>query len=224
MAREQQRATTAGPRSYAPGWWIVMVTLGGMLSLFAPAFGFMVARQLEMPPWVAYPLIALAGGLMGLVVGVAQAGALDRTVLAVPRAGWTLLTAVGAMVAWALGMLPATVDALGDPLNLDSRRIHAAVIVGLVALVLAVPVLQWLLLRRVVRHAWRWIPITVVAGALSLAAARWGLLLQGGRTSSDLVPALVVVTVLAFTFALVTGAGLGWLARSAVTGRGRRAR
>ena len=217
MTTNAKRA--AGPRPFAPGWWIVTVTLGGMLSLFAPAFGFLVAQRLEMPPWVAYPLIALAGGVMGLVMGAAQAGALHRTVLEVRRAGWTLLTAVGALVSWALGMMPATMDALGEPLDLASPRILAAVIAGLLVLVLAVPALQWLLLRRIVAHAWRWIPITLVAGGLSLAAGWLGVQLHADPGQDDLVPALVIVAVMAFVHATVTGLGLSWLARSA-RGRG----
>ena len=209
-----QRVPDTEPRPYAPAWWLVHVTLGGVLALLAPALGLSVARAFAMPPWATYPTMALAGALMGLVLGVTQAGALHRTVLAVPRAAWALLTAVGALVSWSLGLVPHTVDALGDPLDLASRRVLLAVVAGVVVLVVVVPVLQWLLLRRVVHRAWRWIPLSLVAAVLAVGVA-WLGAAWADRTGPDaLGGALAVVASCAATFALVTGLGLRRLARS----------
>lgn len=203
------------PRPFGLGWWVVLVTLGGLLSLFAPAFGFLLAERLGTPPWLTYPTVALAGAVMGLVLGAAQAGALSGTAVAVPRAGWTLVTSAGAMVAWAVGMLPVTLEQLGEPLNLASRPVLAALLAGAVVLVIAVPALQWLLLRRVVRKAWLWIPLTVVAAATGLGIAWVARQVMDPATADGaLTGSLAMAAVLALAFALVTGVGLRWLAGS----------
>ncbi|MDO5534657.1 MAG: hypothetical protein Q4F65_08405 [Propionibacteriaceae bacterium] len=201
-------------RPFSPVWWVVLVTLGVLLGVFAPAFGILAVEQFGMPVWLAYPLVVLSGALMGLIVGIAQGGALHRTVLGVPRAGWALLTAMGGLVAWALGTLPLTLEAAGQTLELEPGQRLAALVVGAVVAVLAIPGLQWLQLRRVVRGAWLWIPINIVAVAVGLALA-WVVsnLADLADPTSALAGALFMAGVLALAFATVTGLGLDWLGR-----------
>ena len=104
---------------------------------------------------------------------------------------------------------------LGEPLNLASRRVLAASLAGAVVLVTAVPALQWLLLRRVVRKAWLWIPLTVVAAATGLGVAWVARQVMDPATADGaLTGSLAMAAVLALAFALVTGVGLRWLAGS----------
>lgn len=198
------------PRPFGVLVWTLLVTVGVALGLAAPVAAFVAAKRLDFPPWVAYPTVALGGALLGLCVGVAQAAALHRTVLAVPRAGWSLLTMAGALVAWSVGLFPATLEALGEPLELTDRPLLVATAAGAVVLVLIVPVAQWLLLRRVLAGAWLWILVEAVATIVAVAAV-WGvsIVVDTSRPLADLAPILAAGGgAVAFAFALVTGFGL----------------
>lgn len=206
---ENRGGATVAPRRFSLAWWIVIVTLGGVLGLFAPAFAQALASRLDLPAWIAYPTLALAGALMGLVLGIAQSGALHGTALGVSRAGWSLGTMAASLTAWALGVLPATLEGSGAPLELDGPRIMAAVAVGVVVLVLAVPTLQWLLLRRVARGAWLWIPFSVLGVALGLALA-WVVreLFDPSTPDAALAGSIAMAAALALGYATVTGLAL----------------
>ncbi|HHU37927.1 MAG TPA: hypothetical protein GXZ45_01355 [Propionibacterium sp.] len=194
--------------------WTLLVTLGGTLGLALPAAAYIASNRIDMPVWGVYPTVALAGALQGLFVGVAQAASLHRTVIAVPRAGWSLITMAGALVAWSLGMLPSTLAALGEPINLDSRRVLGLAVAGAAVLLFVVPIAQWLLLRRVLVGAWLW--VLVVAGAILLAlGAVWGVsqVIDTSLPLDEMAPTLALGGgVVALVFALVTGFGLWMMA------------
>lgn len=197
-------------RRFGLGWWLPLVTIGAGLGLALPVAAFVASTRLEMPAWMVYPLIALAGALQGLLLGMTQALALHRTVIAVPRAGWSLITMAGALVAWSLGMLPATLHALGAPLDLSSRRVVVATVASAVLLVLVVPLAQWLLLRRMLAGAWLWILVEAVAIIVGFAAI-WGvsLAVDTSRPLADIAPTLGLgAGAIALAFALITGFGL----------------
>lgn len=204
---------TAGARRARPfGFilWTVLVTLGAALGLAAPVAAFVAATHLEFATWVVYPTVALSGGLLGLCVGVAQALALHRTVVAVPRAGWSLITMAGALVAWCLGMLPATLEALGEPLDLTDRPLLVAAAAGAVLLVLIVPIAQWLLLRRRLVGAWLWILVEAVAIIVAVVGV-WGVsqAVDTSRPLDEIAPMLAAGGgAVALAFALITGFGL----------------
>lgn len=208
---EAQRAR----RRFGLGWWLPLVTIGAGLGLALPVAAFVASTRLGLPAWIIYPLIALAGALQGLLLGITQALALHRTVIAVPRAGWSLITMAGALVAWSLGLLPATFDALGEPLDLTSRTAVAAAVGGGVLLVLVVPVVQWLLLRRVLAGAWLWVLVEGVAIIVAFAAT-WGvsLAVDTSLPLADIAPSLGLgAALVALVFALITGFGLLMMAR-----------
>ncbi len=202
------------PRPFGLLLWTVLVTLGAAIGLALPVAAFVASNRLDMPAWVIYPTIALAGALQGLVLGVAQALSLHRTVIAVPRAGWALITMAGALVAWALGMLPATFAALDEPLDLTERPLLWGAVAGAVLLVLIVPLAQWLLLRRVLPGAWMWVVVEAVAIVVALATV-WGmsLAIDTKRPLADLGPTLAGgAGAVALAFALITGFGLMMMA------------
>lgn len=190
--------------------WTLLVTVGVVVGLAAPVAAYVAATRVELPMFIIYPTLALAGAVQGLVLGITQALALYRTVMEVPRAAWSLITMVGALVAWGLGMLPATFEALGEPLDLDSRRVLAMVLAGGVVLLLIVPFAQWLLLRRLLPGAWLWIAVEAVAIAVALATvAGLSVAVDTSRPLADLAPVLAVGGgAVALAFALITGFGL----------------
>lgn len=211
------RAIHPRPRRFGLAGWVALVTIGGLLGLGLPIGALVGSTRLDLPAWIVYPLIALAGALQGLLLGITQALALHRTVMAVPRAGWALITMAGALVAWSLGLLPATLHALAAPLDLASRTVVAATVAGAVLLVLVVPIAQWLLLRRVLAGAWWWVLVETV-GIIVAIGAVWGVsqAVDTGRPLMDIAPTLGLgAGAVALAFALITGLGLLMMAPQA---------
>lgn len=100
--------------------WVAANAVGELLGLGAVAgIGFLLFRQVTEPQsWQQAALITAAvvglGAFEGLVVGVAQASVIRRLLPAVR--GWVVATVIGAMAAWAIGMLPSTIAGLlGSP-------------------------------------------------------------------------------------------------------------
>lgn len=113
------------------------------------------------------------GSVEGAVVGVAQAWALAGT--PIPARAWIRATVLGAMLAWAAGMVPSTVLALGGHAGdgpppagpTPSMRLLLAAGLGLVA----GPVLgavQLRVLRGHARRAWRWLLGCALGWALGM--------------------------------------------------------
>jgi hypothetical protein len=112
--------------------------------------------------------------LEGVVVGVAQERVL-RTRVRLETGAWTRATAAGAGAAWVLGMIPSTVlslaagDAPGSAVAGPGPLIQygLAVLMGLVT----GPILgiaQWVVLRRAVAPAGRWLWANAVAWAVGM--------------------------------------------------------
>lgn len=152
--------------------WGELVGLGAVAGL-----GYLVASRLgESSSAVA--VIALAavfvalGAVEGFVVGLAQQQVLRRALPAV--SGWVRATVIGAVAAWAIGMLPSTVMSMvaqapggSPPAISDWQRLLLAAGLGLVA----GPMLaffQWRQLRVVVPHAWLWLPANALAWAVGM--------------------------------------------------------
>ena len=113
----------------------------------------------------------------GVLVGSAQARVLRIVLGGLSVADWIKATMLGAAVAWLLGMVPSTVAALvaSGPLSgaTSAPEPSPTVQYGLALLLGAVtgPVLglgQWLVLRRHVVRASRWIMANAVAWALGM--------------------------------------------------------
>lgn len=118
--------------------------------------------------------------LEGVLVGAAQEGVLRRRVTGLPRWSWTAATAAGAALAWLVGMVPSTVMALMDatsstpPPSEPPALVRYALALGLGAI--AGPILglaQWIVLRRVVARAGRWLWANAVAWAAGMDAVPW---------------------------------------------------
>jgi hypothetical protein len=152
----------------------------------------------------------VAGGcLEGYVVGTAQWLALRRALPRLTRRAWVAASVAGAALAWALGMLPSTLmagDGPGDGGGLGAlAETSDLVTYGLAAamgLVLG-PLLgwaQWLVLRRHVPGAGRWIWANAAAWALGMPLVFLG---AGNAPPTGAVAVPFVLAVLAATGAAV---------------------
>lgn len=107
--------------------------------------------------------MVLAGACEGCLLGLGQSVGFGPTV---PRARWILATTAGAAVAWSIGMLPSTLGGI----DFASPGVLVLVAVLGSALLLSIPTLQWLVLRRLVpyRRTAFWIPVNAGAWAVGL--------------------------------------------------------
>ncbi len=118
--------------------------------------------------------------LEGSAAGIAQWRVLRHPLPGLTLRAWWVATALGALVAWTLGMVPSTLMAVEgagwgaqaansapSPEMDDALTYALAAVMGIVL----GPVLasaQWWVLRRHVAHAWWWIPAHAVAWALGM--------------------------------------------------------
>jgi len=221
--------TVPGARGF---WlrWVAANALGEFVGLGAVAgIGFLLFRQFDEPQtWQHAVLFAAAfvclGALEGLVVGVAQAAVIRRLLPAVR--GWVGATVIGAMVAWAVGMVPSTVASLvgsnhAAPAPEPPLWLILLLAAGLGAV--AGPVLavfQWRSLRRALpARAWMWLPANAAAWCVGMPVIFLGTQANEFTSSSALIALLVGIALLG-AGALV-GAVHGWfLVRLAGRGPG----
>jgi hypothetical protein len=110
----------------------------------------------------------------GLIVGTAQWLVLRRPLVKMKWRSWALATALGAFIAWTLGMLPSTLlftgpeTGAGAPGEMSDLLVYAlAAGLGLVAgSILGAP--QWLALRRHLPKAGWWVPANALAWMLGM--------------------------------------------------------
>lgn len=158
--------------------WIVANALAELLGLgTVAALGWLMAtavgkRQGPLAALLLAAALVLAGAFEGLVVGLAQARILRQQL---PQLrGWVRATVIGAVVAWALGVIPSTVMKIGDagqagsPVQIGPalRLLLAAGLGFAVGPVLAF--FQWRVLRRHIERGAAW---WLSANALAWAAA-----------------------------------------------------
>jgi hypothetical protein len=153
----------------------------------------------------------LLGAFEGAVIGVAQRQVL-RTLLPSVR-GWVLATVVGAMVAWAVGMVPSTVANLMQQGATDAATPLEPPLILILLLAaclgaLAGPMLalfQWLSLRKVVTgKAWLWLPANAAAWAFGMPVIFLGAQTNEFTTSTAAIAALVALAI--FVAGAVVGA------------------
>ena len=144
-------------------------------ALIAPALGGDASSAAVLTGAVAAVLLGTL--LEGVVVGLFQAQALHRRLPALARRDWIVATAIGAGLAWLLGMIPSTIMSLidrgesaasGPPAEPSTlMQLGLATLLGLVlGPVLAAAQLR--VLRAQVSHAGRWIWANALAWALGM--------------------------------------------------------
>ena len=152
--------------------WILANAVGEMLGLggtFVIGGLLLLNVQSTMTVVPTTALAVLAGTFIeGITVGTAQWLVLRRPINSMRWRAWVLATAIGAFVAWTLGMIPSTFMVAGDsggaaPAQFNDLMIYtlAAVMGFVLGSILGVP--QWLVLRHYLPKAGWW----VLANALA---------------------------------------------------------
>lgn len=146
--------------------WFVRVTLGEFLGFCAPALaGALVA---DSGAAITLATVLVAGAVEGSVLGYFQAVVLRTVLRGLRTRDWMAATAVGAIVAWSIGLIPML---LGD--RFGGLPIWAQVPIvaaGALIMVFALGVAQWTILRHFTDRAVRWVWGTAVAWIAGLAA------------------------------------------------------
>lgn len=164
--------------------WVAANALAEMLGLGATlGAGFLLFARLGEPHNLAAAfgmilLMTASGAIEGLIVGLLQWSVLRHALPAVSRRAWIVATLAGALVAWFLGSLPATLMSLASgpaEAAAPSQEPPAAFVLTMAAAmglmlgaILGLP--QWRALRPAARRAWIWIPANSAAWALGMPA------------------------------------------------------
>lgn len=222
--------TAAESRSSRAVWrkWVVANGLGefvGLTATMAMTAGlFSVNDTMSLgTALLAAVGVAIAGAAVeGAVVGLAQWSVLKESLPGFEWKPWVAATAIGALVAWLLGMMPSTffqamasgAEATADAAPFDPPLVlQLALAVGMGAVLgpfLGVP--QWLVLRRHLPRAGRW----VLANSVAWAAGMPMIFLATGMIGAAWSTTAIFATVAAGCLAagLVVGAVHGlWLVR-----------
>jgi hypothetical protein len=193
--------------------WSEGVGLSATLLLGLLAKPYLEAQPNPLTSLLSAVLAVILGtALEGALVGFAQGRVIHRVAPSIPVGRWTVATAVGAGVAWLLGMVPSTIISLlqtDEPATATSFEPAAwlqyglAVLMGLtLGLVLAFP--QMLVLRRISPRPTVWPTANALAWAVGIPLIFIGMdrLPWGGPQ-----PLIVVgVVVICFTMGGVVGA------------------
>jgi hypothetical protein len=204
--------------------WIAANGLAEAIGLGATlALGGLAARAMQARPGpaaiVAGALAAVALGVLleGVLVGVAQGWALRHRIDDLSMRDWTVASALGAGVAWTLGMAPSTALALIEQGGASSPAgpaeppawLQYAMAVALGSLL--GPVLGWAQARVLKRHVTRplrWLWANAAAWALGMLLIFAGMdRVPWSQGLSAIVAAVVVVCAIA---GLAVGAVNGW--------------
>jgi hypothetical protein len=188
--------------------WIAANAVAELIGLGTVAvIGFLIFRHVTEPTSTVQALVFASvfitlGAFEGLIVGYAQ-GAVLRTRLPALR-GWVRATVVGAMVAWAMGMVPSTVVSLLQSPNAAPPEQPPLVLVMLLAAALgavAGPVLaafQWLSLRKALSsRTGYWLPANAAAWALGMPVIFLGAQANEFTSSPALIAGAIALALLA---------------------------
>lgn len=219
----------------APFWqdsfwqrWVVANALGELVGLgTVAAVGFLFLRHVGEPQTgpqslALAGLFVLLGAFEGLVIGLAQRHVL-RTLLPSVR-GWVLATVGGALLAWALGMVPSTVANFapqdGEAASFDPPLALVLLLAGGLGAV-AGPLLaaiQWLSLRKVLagKAGW-WLAANAAAWALGMPIIFLGV--QAHQFTSSAVATAAIVALALLAAGAVVGAVHGRVLLGLVRGR-----
>ncbi len=204
----------ASMRTTFLGRWVLAVTAGEATGFMIPAAAGGILALAAAPAWLAYPVMIGAGACEGALLGLGQSVGFGPSV--VPRRLWVAATAAGAAVAWSIGMLPSTIAGF-DPAN---PWMLPGIVIGALLLLVSIPTLQWLVLRRVIPRALRWVPINAGAWA---AGILWTLAPSPFIDERTPAPALfasyaVAGLLMALTVAAMTGPAARRIAKTAPHG------
>lgn len=199
--------------TYSLRRWIAFVTAGEALGFVIPGSAWFAAWKLDFPPLALAATVVAAGAVEGLVLAFSQRHAL-RGVLDVGRP-WIAATAFAAALAWACGMAPNTAYDLGAPAWLAA----GLGIAGAPIILLSMGWAQFLVLRKSLARAHRWVWVNVLAWVLALPfsflgpalvpndSPDWAFAIAWGFAGIAMAAVLATVTGLGMRRLLATGPG-----------------
>lgn len=142
--------------------WVMVVAAAEALGFVVPAIvGSITTSSADS---VVIPAMLAAGLYEGTVLGIGQALVLRRAIPTVSPLQWVVATAAGAMLAYALGLLPSRLATDWPP----AMMLAGVAVLG-VLILSTIGGTQWLVLRRHVDGAYRWVLITAGAWLAGLA-------------------------------------------------------
>ncbi len=207
--------------------WIVAnafgeaVGLGGTVAVYAL---LTVYAQQTMGIFLTAALIVLAGTFIeGMVVGTVQWFVLRRPLNKIRWRVWAMATALGAFVAWTLGMIPSTLFFTGDNSGgAASTQMSDVMVYALAAAmgfvlgpILGVP--QWLALRRHLPKAGWWVLANALAWMCGMVVVFIGISLipPTGVTVSVALLLLLFLVAAGAVVGAIHGLVLIWLLHAA---------
>ena len=190
--------------------------IGAILFPYLSAPGILMAL-------VTVAVAVLAGTIIeGTVVGTAQWLVLRRPFPGMRWRAWVLATALGAFIAWTLGMLPGTLVSAGSETGgaaphepSDTLVYGLAALMGLAAgTILGAP--QWFVLRRHVRSAVLWIGANALAWVpgMVLAFVAADFIFSASSGVGTLVLAIGTLVIIGAVVGSIHGIALVWLVQS----------
>jgi hypothetical protein len=195
--------------------WTATVTAGEALGFAVPAVAGAGIAAAD-PAWPVVAAVVLAAGAAeGAVLGTAQALVVRRAIPAVASRDWIVATVAGAVVAWAIGLLPILAGDRLDELPVPLAVALVVVLGGI--LVSAMGAFQARVLAPHVPGAGMWVPATALAWLLALGvfmAIATPLWHEGQAAPLVAVIGLAAGVAMAATVAAVSGAALVRLVRS----------
>jgi len=183
--------------------WIVACALAEGIGMTAAAAASRAASQVgDGRVGVALGIIVLGGLVEGSALGALQGWWLAHRFPGLSRTPWLLVTVVVAGLGWAAASLPGLSAA-----STGGEPPVVLVVLGALALGALMGALlgaaQALVLRKLVRHPWRWVSINALAWAPAMAVIFTGAMLPDASWST---PAVVL---LGTASGIVAGAVLG---------------
>jgi len=199
--------------------WVGWTTLGESAGFAVAAVAGVVVATREVTGVGVLALLLGAGAVEGALLGVGQVLALRTLPLARSMLWrWPPLTALAAVVAWSIGMLPSSLP------GLDWSSPSVWTVAGLLGLVLlaSIPAAQLIVLRHAVRRSWRWLPANAAGWLLGIG---WTLAVSPLVNATTPLPQLVAWyaasgVLMASTVAVATGlCWVGWLRQGLLVDR-----
>jgi hypothetical protein len=234
-SQEEMSRVEATPRPQSQNWWdwnlwlqwVIANVAGEVLGLgLVGAVATVMVLAIGEPETTLVVLMMAgvmiaAGALEGIIVGFAQWLVLRRRLNRLSRREWVTATAIGAFVAWAIGMTPSTLMALDQsagssppPEMSDAVRYALAAVMGAaLGTVLGAP--QWHALRRYVSGAPLWIWANAAAWAVGMPVVFIGAGAAPASSSALSVALTVIATIAAAgaSVGAIHGVALLWLLR-----------
>jgi hypothetical protein len=192
----------------------VACTVAGEAVGFTVAAALATTQNLSHTP--EFAILLGAGAIEGALLGKGQAMAMSR--LQLPAATirlWPVATSVAAVVAWSIGLIPASIHRIAW----SSWAVWLVGALLMLVLLASIPTAQFMLLRTALPTAGRWIRFNAVAWMLGLSwtFAPPALVRPNTPVVSEIGVYAIAGVLMATTVAIITGmCWLSWLKRGNV--------